>query len=397
MEFNLYTILIILCLLVVLSYLFNAISRRTKIPSVLMLLATGIGLKYTAIYLDYNLPKTQDFLGILGVIGLILIVLEGALDLKVNREILPIIRKSLGSAFLILLISSFLIALIIQTRNAASLKSSLVNAIPLAVISSAIAIPSISNIRGTQREFIIYETIFSDILGIMLFNYVVQTEVLSASSLFLSLLDLILILVISTVCSFLLLFFAGRTTTHIKFFLIIAVLVLIYSIGKLFHLSSLLLILVFGLLVNNTELFIKGRLLNILRFEKLKPELRDFRLITIESAFLIRTFFFVLFGFSIDPAIIMDIEVIIAGCLVLAVLFIVRLLYLKYIARTNLIPELFIAPRGLVTVLLFYSIPKKYAIESLGEGVLFFIIIITSIIMMLGLIATKSKDVSQID
>jgi NhaP-type Na+/H+ and K+/H+ antiporter len=297
MTASTYTILIFLCSLVIMSYLFNSISIRTRIPSVLMLIAVGMTLRYIGDYLGYEIPKTKGFLSIFGVIGLILIVLEGSLDLKLSRQKLPIIRKSFGSAFLILLITSFFITLVIQLILLSDFKSSLVNAIPLAVISSAIAIPSVSNISKKQKEFITYETVFSDILGIMLFNFVIHNEIINAKSSLLFFLNLILTLVISAFSSLLLLFLIGRLKAQIKSFLIMSMLVLLYSIGKSFHLSPLLLIMTFGLLVNNMDIFIRGRMDNIFKPKELQPEIGNFSLITGESAFLIRTLFFVLFGY----------------------------------------------------------------------------------------------------
>lgn len=57
--------------------------------------------------------------------------------------------------------------------------------------------------------------------------------------------------------------------------------------------------------------------------------------------------------------------------------------------KTGVFPEITIAPRGLITILLYYSIPAYYKITGFNEGVLFFIIVTTSIVMMSGLIMYK--------
>ena len=69
----------------------------------------------------------------------------------------------------------------------------------------------------------------------------------------------------------------------------------------------------------------------------------------------------------------------------------IRYLYLKLVARRNLFPELFIAPRGLITILLFYAIPPEYSKGLISEGVLFFVILITSLVMMFGLMKSDKK------
>jgi len=71
--------------------------------------------------------------------------------------------------------------------------------------------------------------------------------------------------------------------------------------------------------------------------------------------------------------------------LVLAVLFIVRYLHLKIFIRASIYPELFIAPRGLITILLFYAIPKELQSPDFNSGILLLTIISTSLIMMLAL------------
>ncbi|MCJ7467522.1 MAG: hypothetical protein MUO53_12615, partial [Maribacter sp.] len=49
------------------------------------------------------------------------------------------------------------------------------------------------------------------------------------------------------------------------------------------------------------------------------------------------------------------------------------------------------APRGLITVLLFYAIPVQAHIQSFESGVLLFVIIATSLIMTWAMIKDKRK------
>ncbi len=147
-----YTLIISISLLVILSYLYSAISVRTKIPSVLLLLFTGI--IFTAVYhkAGYELPDTKNALQFFGIIGVILIVLEGSLELKLERDKLGLIAKSFFSALIILLISAFSIAGGIKlVYSELTFHVCLVNAIPLAVISSAIAIPSVERMEENKK------------------------------------------------------------------------------------------------------------------------------------------------------------------------------------------------------------------------------------------------------
>jgi len=394
---NPYNILIALCVLVVASYLFNIVSSRIKIPSVILLLTTGIGLNYFGKDLGYELSTTNVLLELLGIVGLILIVLEGALDLKLTRAKIPLIAKSFFSALLILIATTGIICFIFIEFIELTWKIGLVYAVPLGVISSAIAIPSVQKLSAEKREFITYESTFSDIIGIMLFNYVILDNLLSSDSIGHFFFGLFLIILISAASSFVLLFLLNHATSHVKFYLIFAVLVLVYSVSKLFHLPSLLLILIFGLMLNNAHLFIKGRLVRYLHYEKLSHVTLELKLITVETAFIIRTFFFILFGYTMNLVLLQDINVTIIGSLIIATIIGIRFIFLRFISKSNLLPELFIAPRGLITIVLFYSIPASFQSDKFNEGILFFVIIVSAVIMMFGLMLSKTKFEKSMD
>ena len=389
---NSYILIIFVSILIILSYAYSALSNRTKIPSVLMLLFTGIVARIVFIKMGYDLPELRNILEFIGIIGLILIVLEGALDLKISRDRIGLITRSFFSALVILLVSSFSIAYGIHVFFVEiSYYTCLVNAIPLAVISSAIAIPSVGQMKEQKKEFIVYESIFSDILGILFFNAVVNNPSFEVSAAVWMLSDFLIIIAVSVVVSALILVFINKSTMNIKFFLLIAVMVLLYAFGKMVHLSSLLMILFLGLILNNLDLVSQERIRKFIQMDKLHQSIDQFKLITNESAFLIRTLFFFIFGFTLHLPIMFDVKIIITGGLIVALIYCIRFLYLKFLTHRNLFPELFVAPRGLITILLFYSIPAELSIGLISEGVLFFVIIFSSLIMMFGLIKSKEK------
>jgi len=358
-------ILITLSALVILSYLFNIIAKYVKIPSVILLLATGAALKFLGDHFAVHLTGVSFFLNFFGDVGLIMIVLEGSLDLGLTRQKMPLVGKSILSAILILAGTCGLIFIVIHYYVGIPMQNAIVYSIPMGVISSAIAIPSVSGLREHKKEFIVYESTFSDIIGIMVFNFAILDNALSTESFRDFFLNIFYILIISFVSSVLLVFMLNSITTKIKSFLIFAILILIYSVGKIFHLPSLLLILVFGIMLNNNKYFFKGKLAKVLQLERMSTVTAELKLLTAESAFLIRTFFFILFGYT------MHIDTL--------------------ITRTHLIPELFIAPRGLVTVVLFYSIPAHFIDPAFNDGIIYYVIIVSSLIMMLGLMFTKTK------
>jgi Kef-type K+ transport system membrane component KefB len=102
---------------------------------------------------------------------LILIVLEASLDLSLSREKTRLIVSSLSSAIVLFLIFVVLFTGMLFYIFHYDVRTSLVNIIPIAIISSAVAIPSAISLADPEREFVIYESSLSDIVGILTFNY----------------------------------------------------------------------------------------------------------------------------------------------------------------------------------------------------------------------------------
>ena len=66
---------------VIAAYLFDILCRQVKVPSIILLLLSGIALRHVFDRAGWTLPYLDDVLPVLGTVGLVLIVLEGALDL----------------------------------------------------------------------------------------------------------------------------------------------------------------------------------------------------------------------------------------------------------------------------------------------------------------------------
>ncbi len=241
----------------------------------------------------------------------------------------------------------------------------------------------------------VYEGTFSDILGIMFFYFLIgNAEAENAQVVVFDVVSNILItIVLSVAISYALVLIFQKMTSHVKLFMLIAVLLILYSVGKLFHLSSLLIILVFGLVLNNHKLFFKGILKKWVRPKKVKEILDDFHLVTIETAFVVRTFFFVTFGVIITLSSLLNLDIALISLCILAALYIIRFIFLKLFVQRDILPQLFIAPRGLITILLFFAIPDEYQNESFDLGILLYCIIISCVIMAVGLVASGKNVV----
>ncbi|TKC10871.1 sodium:proton antiporter [Pedobacter polaris] len=384
-----YTTLIILSGLVIFSYLFDLVASKTKLPSVLLLLLLGIGLRLLVDNLNIQTFNFLKILPALGTVGLILIVFEGSLELKYDKDKNKVIKGAFLAALIMLLFTVTIISFIIYQITGQDLYLCFVNAIPFSVISSAIAIPSVAGLAKKSREFIIYESSFSDILGIILFNFAISNQHISASS-FASLgLNTALILILSVLACIFLLYIMGKISHHIKFFLIISILILVYAIGQSYHLSSLILILSFGLFLNNADTIKYAWFKTIFIYENLSKDLVQLHQLSAESAFIIRTFFFVIFGFTMNIYQLDDQNIIVNGLLILISIYICRFTYLLIFKKDRVLPEGFVSPRGLISILLYYNLPASMKLPEISTAFLFVVVLGSSLVMSIGLIATK--------
>lgn len=390
---NPYIAIIGISLIVIISYFFNIISKKTNIPSVLMLIVLGLLIKQGLKAVGLSTGELFGILEILGIVGLIMIVLEAALDLHLTKEKWPIIWKSFSVALLSLIFSAGACAYIINFFIIPDLFTALIYAIPLSIMSSAIIIPSVGGLAEDKKEFMVYEGTFSDILGIMFFYFLIGNA--DADTAKVVVMDVIgnisLTIILSVLISFGLVFIFQKMTSQVKLFMLIAVLLMLYSVGKYYHLSSLLIILIFGLVLNNHKLFFRGFLKKWVQPEKVTEVLKDFHLVTLESAFVVRTFFFVLFGISISLASLLNWEVALISFCILAALYAVRFIFIKLFVQKDIFPQVYLAPRGLITILLFFAIPETYKVESFDSGILLYTIIISSLIMAAALVASGKK------
>ena len=91
---------------IILSFFFNIIAEKTNIPSVLMLIGLGMGIKafVGSDIIGDDTSQMESLLEVLGNIGLVMIVLEAALDLKLEKKKAPLIFKSLIIESLVLVV-----------------------------------------------------------------------------------------------------------------------------------------------------------------------------------------------------------------------------------------------------------------------------------------------------
>tara|TARA_Y100000590_G_scaffold423283_1_gene529025 strand:- start:9814 stop:11100 length:1287 start_codon:yes stop_codon:yes gene_type:complete len=396
------TILFVLPLLIIFSYLFDSYARKTKFPAVILLMLTGIIIRVISNLYGFNdFSFLDNLVPVIGTIGLILIVLEGALELEISIEKLPVILKGFFAAFIILVVNIFALTFVFNEILGMNYTNSVIYSIPLSIISSAVAIPSASSLLNHQKEFVIYESTFSDILGIMIFNYAIKqykndNPLISSESIISLIIQVIGVIVISLIITYLLFRLIQKIEQKVKFFLILALLILVYAFGKLFHLPALVTIFIFGIFLSNVKVLLPKFLRENLNLEQNRKELSDFHILTAESTFIVRTFFFLFFGFSVNLENFLSFYPFIYGLLIFLTMFIIRYLYLGLTTfKLNPSPLVFMGPRGLISILLFLQIKEldfvNIADSIIDEKVLLIVILSSMLAMLFGKIKKDNK------
>ena len=131
-------------------------------------------------------------------------------------------------------------------------------------------------------------------------------------------------------------------------------------------------------------------------FDKFKPErlsveVLKFKELNTEIAFLIRSLFFILFGYLLELKDILNPESILWALSAVLVILMVRFLQLK-LSRLKVLPLLFVAPRGLITILLFLSIEPSLRVHTIGISMITQIILISALLMMFGMLFFSKRS-----
>ncbi len=387
-------IIVVLSILLLLAYLFEIATAKVKIPSVILLLLLGFGLKLFTAQLNIKLPDLNQILPVLGTVGLILIVLDGSLELKIDRTKFSLIWGALVVSLLPIIILSFGIAYYLHYFESIPLKIALLNAIPFGIISSAVAIPSARNLLLKDKEFITYESSLSDIFGIIIFNFIALNDKFDARTFGYFGVELLIMIVVSFIMTLVLAEFLDRINHHVKFVPIIISIVLIYTVAKEYHLPALIFILLFGLFMGNIDKLRNVRLIKKFHTPDFSRDVEKFKDVTSEFTFLIRASFFILFGFLLDYSELLRLSALFSAIIILIAIFLLRFITLNLFG-TTINPVVFIAPRGLITILLFFSIPQTAQIAQVNKSLVTQVIILSTLVMTFGLIKYKKATAEQ--
>lgn len=365
------------------------ISTRLCVPSVLFLIGIGLGLQQLSP--GFGDPATLVLVTqVIGLVGLALIVLEGALGIKLDQRSFREQKHAFTIALGMFAASLAVVTLVLALALDIDTFSAALYATPLSVISSAIAIPSATRFSKSRREFIVGESSFSDIIGVAAFNGLIASGgAVSLFFLFGIAANIAAMAIVGAIVSGGLLYFLFKFfDLHIKFTVFFALLLFLFAIGKALHFPTLALIFVFGLIVNNLP-----PILNHLRLlmhdsehatieERTDTLAANIRLTTAELAFIARTYFFLLFGYVLDLKGLGDPFVLFLGTGIVLALLAIRSLALAAIWKRAPFPEALLMPRGLVTVLLFLNTPSEFTTKAFPDGLIAVVVLASCVLLV---------------
>jgi NhaP-type Na+/H+ or K+/H+ antiporter len=371
--------------ILLLAYAIEHFGRHFRVPSVVLLIVVGLVARQVLEALGLHFHQwAAPVVPLLGTLGLILIVLEGALDLKVTRERRSLIVTAAASSLLGFLASLGAFALIFYYLLGFPGATAMLVAIPFAVISSAVAIPSAAGLHDKPREFIVYESSLSDILGVLVF----YAWVSAAGSLEGFAADLLgggaISLVAAVLAALALFYFINQVVGHVRFLPLLAGLVFLYAIGKALHLSPLIVVLVCGLIINNPQLVTWHAKLRRLKNDGYDQTLREFKGLVAELTFATKSFFFLLLGYWTDMKTMLSIEAWLVAIAGISFILASRWVILKLLRQRDIAQLVWIAPRGLITVLLYLSASETGKLDQFPFGAVMLVVLVTAALTALA-------------
>jgi cell volume regulation protein A len=405
--------------LLILAFAANRLARRTGVPDILVLMATGLLLGPTLHWINAAKfePATRGF----GTLALILIIFEAGLDLKLGETLryfpaglfLSVLTYALSTAA----VTEICILVLHLPRHDALLAGA-----TLGCMSSAVVLPVLQQVdlRDSARVTLMVEAAFGDALGVLTVGSLLGTladtsesggsrptpSVLLGGLVGDFTLKIVLSLVIALAAGMLwsrvLPYLSDQRSWHL---LTLGAVLILYAVAELLHGSDLFAVMVFGVVLANVP--VKGITLGGVRIlappgAHAQTEILSFHS---ELGFLVRTFFFVLIGTIIKFSDLRHAGLI--SLTVLCALFVIRVVSIQigrvaWRGATSRERELacLMIPRGLVTAVLALKVaeargPRFEFLIPLAFG----LILWTNLLLLVGTLrmrATGRPDVVEV-
>jgi len=379
-----YYVILVLCVLIILAYIFDISFKYSRIPGVIMLIALGIAIQLIVTSTGIRVPNMRTVLPILGTLGLILIVMDASLEIKLEKSKVMGLAKGVLSALVLFTVFVAALSLIMVNVYELPVKVALLNSIPLGIISSAVAISSAMLLDRDQREFITLESAISDIVGILAFDFILLNMGSIGKGLTTFAINSFLTVIIAAVMTAILAILLHKIQYHVSYIIILTSVIMVYVLAELTHMPALLLVMGFGLALANNHLAEKTIVDKFVDFDKFREDINSFKKILAELTFLVRSFFFIMFGFYASLSGLFDKSNLLMAAGITAGLFILRWGFLELLMGRASGKLVYFAPRGLITILLFLSIPENLRTDLINEEVVTLVLLMSIFVMMIG-------------
>ncbi len=373
-----YVAILVASLFLLITFAVEHVDRTSGFPSVIAMIALGLAAKPALRSMGMLVEGIGAVVPVAGAVALVLIVLEGALDIELKRERLkPALTAFALAAFALLFYGAVFAAIAAGLLELTYFQGAIL-ATPLALISSSVAIPASRTLDAEAREFIVYESSTSDILGVLAFFALVH----SGATLHGFVTGLagggLLSLLLAIACSIALVAISTRATAHVRYVPLLAGLFALYAAGELLHLSPLIMVLLFGLMLNNRAALV--RIPGVARIaEKISSQtVGEFKVLVQELTFAVRGFFFFLLGYTTNPADFGSARSWAAAALILIVVYGARYAMLRPLGRSFAATLTWIAPRGLITVVLYLDARRQLHLPSYMDGAVLLVVFLSA-------------------
>ncbi|MGC8521079.1 MAG: cation:proton antiporter [Steroidobacteraceae bacterium] len=373
-----YLAILVASLFLLIAFAVEHVDRTSGLPSVIVMIVLGLVAKFAVSSIGLLVEGISAVVPLAGAVAFVLIVLEGALDIELSRERLkPALTAFALAAFALLFYGAVFAAIAARVLTLTYLQGAIL-ATPLALISSSVAIPGSRSLAAEAREFVVYESSTSDILGVLVFFALVHSD----STLHGFLTELagggILSLLLAVACSLALVAISTRATAHVRYIPLLAGLFALYAAGQLLHLSPLIMVLLFGLMLNNRVTL--ARIPGFTRMaEKISPQtVGEFKVLVQELTFAVRGFFFFLLGYTTNPADFGSVRSWAAAALILIIIYGARYAMLRPLGRSFAATLTWIAPRGLITAVLYLDARRLLHLPAYMDGAVLLVVFLSA-------------------
>jgi cell volume regulation protein A len=386
--------------LLVLAFAANRLFRWTRIPDVVVLMATGVVIGPV---LGWARPdQFKDVTHAFGTLALILILFEGGLDLNI-RETISHFPGGLLFGVVVYAITTLSAGLVASASLGINRQDGLLAGAVIGCTSSTIVLPVLQQWKAEKavKIILLLESTLGDILGVLTVGFLIRSHQVGGSAVGDFLTGFFSQVAISLAASFLIGFGWSRLLPYLseqQFWQVLtfSMVLLIYAGTERLGGSGLLAVLGFGLAISNLSGGRRSLVPTLFEFSQggsgAHEQILNFHA---ELSFLVRTFFFVLIGVVVELSGLRPIWPVLLG--VRGVIFLARWVSIQSCRWTwrSLGPSdrekiLWMLPRGLITIVLAIEI-----VEVRGQSMAFLppmsfaVILLTNLILVFGSIRTS--------